>query len=174
MNFFDIAVIVIVCVSLIRGLMIGLVRQLASIFGVLAGFYVAYSTYPILDPYLQHWIANDGHRHVASFTIIFCAVFFLVVLVAWIISYLMKVTMTAWLDKVLGVLFGALKGVLIVTVLFIVLTTFLPKGAVFLQQSTLAPYVGPVAERLTGLVTVDMKEQFRIKLDALRQSWNKL
>ncbi len=173
MNFFDIAVIVIVCVSLIRGLMIGLVRQLSSIFGVLAGFYGAYSTYTVLDPYLKNWIANDGYRHIAIFVIIFCAVFFLVVLVAWVINYLMKVTMTAWLDKVLGVLFGAVKGVLVVTLLFLMLTTFLPQRAGILEQSTLAPFVGQAAERITGMVSEQTKEQFRIKLDALRQSWAK-
>ena len=171
MNFFDIAVIVIACVSLIRGLMIGLVRQLSSIFGVLAGFYGAYATYPVLEPYLENWIANDGYRQIASFSVIFCAVFFLVVLIAWIISYLLKVTMTSWLDKGLGLLFGALKAVLVVTILFIVLTTFLPKGAVFLKQSTLAPYVGQVAERMTGMVSLEMKERFKIKLEELRQSW---
>ena len=46
MNPFDILMLIILAYGLIRGIFRGLVRELASIIGVLGGFYAAYSYYP--------------------------------------------------------------------------------------------------------------------------------
>ena len=46
MNPFDMLIIVVLAFSVIRGIFRGLVKELSSIVGVMAGFYAAYSYYP--------------------------------------------------------------------------------------------------------------------------------
>ena len=49
MNPFDMVIVVILSFCLIRGFFRGLIKELASIVGVLGGFYAAYTYYPILQ-----------------------------------------------------------------------------------------------------------------------------
>jgi membrane protein required for colicin V production len=76
-----------------------------------------------------------------------------------------------WVDRIFGIAFGVLKAVLIVSVLFIILTAFLPKGAPIIKNSLLAPYVIWVSENMAKVISKDMKEDFSEKLEELKKEW---
>jgi membrane protein required for colicin V production len=86
----------------------------------------------------------------------------------------MKIVFLGWLDRLGGVVFGFIKGVLIVAVLFLALTAFLPKGTPLIKDSLTAPYVAMVAEKMAVLVSSDIKREFATKLDELKKAWNLL
>lgn len=174
MNAFDIIVGVILVYSLIRGLFRGLVKEVSSIIGVLGGFFAAYSFYGFLAGYLSGVVSNPAYRNLLAFLIIFCAVVVLVNVLAIIIKYLLKIVFLGWLDRLGGVVFGFIKGALIVSVLFLALTAFLPKGTPLIKDSLAAPYVSLVSERLATVVTSDVKREFAIKLDELKKAWKLL
>ena len=71
-----------------------------------------------------------------------------------------------------GVAFGFVKGVLIASVLFLVLTAFLPKGTPLIRDSMSAPYISIVSEKLAGLVSSEIRSDFSAKLETLKKSWN--
>lgn len=173
MNFFDITVIVILGYCLIRGIFRGLVKELSSIIGVFGGFYAAYTYYPIIAKPLSKWIANTGYLNLLSFMIIFCGVFIIISILGIIINYLLKIVFLGWLDRVSGAMFGAVKGILIVSVLLIALTAFLPKGTPVIKDSLLSPYVTLVSEKMAKVISKDMNQAFSTKIAAIKKAWKK-
>jgi membrane protein required for colicin V production len=74
-------------------------------------------------------------------------------------------------DRVSGALFGLLKGGLVVCVVFIVLTAFLPKGAPVVKNATLSPHLSMVSEVMAKVISKEMKENFITKLKDFKKSW---
>jgi membrane protein required for colicin V production len=171
MNPFDIFIIIVVGYSLIRGLFRGLVKEVSSIIGVLGGFYAAYSYYPIMAKLLSGLITNPSYLNILSFLIIFCTVLIVISILGVVIKYLMNVAFLGWVDRACGFGFGLVKGLLIVAVLFIILTTFLPKGAPLIKKSVLAPHVIWISEKMVNLVPKEMKKDFFGKLDEFKKAW---
>jgi membrane protein required for colicin V production len=173
MNFFDIIVIVILGYCLIRGIFRGFVKELSSIIGVLGGFYAAFTYYMVVAKPLSKWIANTGYLNILSFLIIFCGVFIIISILGVIINYLLKIAFLGWLDRIFGAVFGAMKGILIVSVLLIAFTAFLPKGTPVIKDSLLAPHVTLVSEKMAKVVSKDMKHAFSAKIATIKKAWKK-
>ena len=171
MNPFDILILVILGYSLIRGLFRGLVKEISSIVGVFGGFYAAYTYYKILAKLLSGLIQDVSYLNILSFLIIFCGVLIVVSVLGVIIKYLLNIAFLGWVDRIGGVIFGFVKGILIVTVLFISLTAFLPKGSAFIKNSVLAPHVSWVSEKMAKVVSQEMKQDFMSKLEELKKIW---
>ena len=171
MNSFDIVIIVIFGFCMIRGFFRGLIKELFSIIGVLGGFYAAYTYYMQVAIPLSGWIQNDSYRNILSFLIIFCAVFLIISILGVIIKYILNITFLGWADRICGAGFGLIKGVLIVSVLLIAFTTFLPKGAPVIKNSLLAPHVRMVSEKMVKVVPAEMKHSFLAKMEELKKAW---
>lgn len=171
MNPFDILVVIILGYGLVRGLFRGLVKEVASIIGVLGGFYLAFTYYRNLAVYLEWITANESYQRIIGFLIIFCGVLIIVAGLAIIIKYLLKIAFLGWADRVGGVLFGLIKGILIVSILFLMLTAFLPKEAGLMRNSVLAPHISWVSERLARVVSKEMKTNFSARLKDLKKAW---
>jgi len=171
MNLFDVVIVIILCFCMIRGGFRGLIKELSAIIGVLGGFYGAYTYYPKLAAMMTGWISNEAYRNIFSFMLIFCGVFIIISILGIIIRYILNLVFSGWVDRVGGVIFGILKGGLIVSVLFIALTAFLPKGAPIIQQSRLSPYVSKYSEVMAEVVSPDMKNNFRSKFKELKKGW---
>ena len=173
MNAFDIFIVVVVGFCLIRGVFRGLIKELSSIIGVLAGFYAAYTYYVKLAHLLSRWISDTGYLNIFSFLIIFCCVFILISVLGVVIKYLLNVAFLGWIDRICGAGFGLIKGILIVSIVMISLTAFLPKGSPLIKKSLLAPHVALVSETMAKVVSKDMKGEFASKIDALKKAWQK-
>ena len=171
MNPLDIIIIVILAFTLIRGIFRGLVKELSSIIGVLAGFYAAYSYYPLVADFLTRWISNSGYRNILAFLVIFCSILVIVGIVGLLIKYVLKIASLGWFDRTCGAIFGLVKGVLIVSVIILMLTTFLPKGAPFIRNSMLSPHVMVISEKMIKMVPPEMKKEFFDKFKELKKDW---
>ncbi len=167
MNAFDIVVIVVVSFCLIRGLFKGLIGEVSGMIGVAAGFYGAYTYYPNIAVYTGRWIENPGIRNLTAFFVLFCIVLILVTLISILIRKLLKLVFLGWVDRSFGLVFGALKGLMIVSVLFIVITTFLPKNSEFLGKSKFSPYIAEVSKAMTVFVSKNTKQDFLKKLEGI-------
>ena len=171
MNPFDIFIIIVLSYSIIRGLFRGLVKEVSSIIGVLGGFYAAHSYYPMAAKLLAGIVKDQSYLNILSFLIIFCGILIVISILGVVIKYLLNVAFLGWIDRICGVGFGLIKGVLIVTVIFIILTTFLSKGTPLIKKSILAPHVIWISEKMVGLVSDDKKKDFFTKLDEFKKAW---
>ncbi len=171
MNPFDVFIILVIGYSIVRGLFRGLVKEVSSIIGVLGGFYAAYSYFPMVAKLLSGIIQEESYLNILSFMIIFCGILLLISILGVVIKYLLNIAFLGWIDRICGVGFGLIKGVLIITVIFIILTTFLSKGTPLIKKSILAPHVIWISEQMVGLVSDDMKNDFFAKLDEFKKAW---
>ena len=171
MNPFDIIIIVILGYSLVRGIFRGLVKEVSSIIGVLAGFYAAFTYYPMISKLLSGLTNETAYLNILSFMIIFCSVLIVIGILGIIIKYLLNIAFLGWVDRIGGICFSLVKGILIASVLFITLTAFLPKGSAFLKNSMLAPHVSWVSEKMAKVVSKEMKQDFMAKLGELKKTW---
>ena len=144
---------------------------MSSIVGVLAGFYAAYTYYPAIAKIFSHWMTHTANLNILSFLIIFCFVFFIVSILGVVVKYVLNIAFMGWFDRICGAGLGLIKGVLIVSVLLIIFTAFLPKGAPIIKGSILAPHVSLVSEKMAKVVSKDMKHQYSSKLGELKKSW---
>ncbi|MBU8848309.1 MAG: CvpA family protein [Desulfobacterales bacterium] len=167
MNTFDIVVIVIVSFCLIRGLFKGLIGEISGIIGVVAGFYGAYTYYPMITVYGEKWIENPGIRNLTAFFLLFCAILIIVSLISVLIRKFLKFVFLGWVDRTLGFVFGGAKGMLIVSVLFIMITIFFPKNSNILTDSKFSPYVAKVSKAMTVFVSQKTKSDFLKQLEGI-------
>ena len=171
MNPLDMVIVVILCYCLIRGIFRGLVKEIASIIGVLAGFCAAYTYYPLLAKPLARWISNTPYLNILSFMIIFSFFFILISVLGIIIKYFLNISFLGWVDRICGAGFGIIKGVLIVAIVLISLTAFLPRGAPIIKNSLLSPNVTLISEKLVKVVSKDMKLLYEAKVKDFKKAW---
>ena len=128
MTSFDYAVLSIIGICIIVSMMRGAVREMLSIVGWLAAFYVAKTYATQLIPLLPQNIPTDSLRVLAAFVILFLGVILVFSLLSIALSSILKKIGISWLNRFFGALFGFAKGLLIVCVLvFLAGLTSLPK-----------------------------------------------
>ncbi len=173
MNIFDIIVMVIIALGLIRGLFRGFVKEIASIAGVLAGFYGASVYYPMVGELLGNWIDAEIYCDLLGFFLLFMAIVVGVGLVAGLLRYVLKIAFLGWVDRLFGMVFGATKGLLVCVVIFIIATSLVPGQNTWISTSRLSPYLGEVSRWAAVFVDNDMKTQFQIKMKRMKAFWEK-
>jgi len=171
MNPLDMLIVVILAFCFIRGIFRGLIKELSSIVGVFAGFYAAYTYYGVVSKFLSRWFSNLAYLNILSFLVIFSLIFIVISIFGIVIKYLLNIAFLGWMDRICGAGFGAIKGILIVSVILIPLTSFLPRGTPLLKQSLLSPYATQVSEKMVKIVSKDLKDQFEDRLKELRKAW---
>lgn len=171
MNIFDIIIIIVLSFCLIRGLFKGLIGEISGIVGVVAGFYGAYTYYPQLSIYTQKWIHSPAIRNVIVFFALFCLILVAAGLVSAVIKKFLNLVFLGWADRTFGMIFGAAKGLLISSVLFIMITTFMPKNTKIISESILSPYLAEVSKTLTVFVAKNVKKDFLDPLEGIHKIW---
>jgi membrane protein required for colicin V production len=134
------------------------------------GFYGANTYYQLLTPYLETLIKTPGARNLICFFVLFCGILILIGLLAALIRKFLRLVFLGWVDRFFGLVFGTAKGALIVSVLFIMMMTFIPDMQ-FLSGSKTAPYVSRVANAMTLFLSQSMKTDFSKHLEGIKTNW---
>jgi membrane protein required for colicin V production len=173
MNALDIGICIIAGFCLVRGLFRGIIKEVTSIGGVLVGFYGAYTYYPLIGKWLSQLIVNKSYLNIISFFIVFTVIFFAIGFLGVVIKHIFRAASLGWADRILGGAFAMVKAILIVSVLLLALTAFLPQNAPVMRHSRIAPHVSTTSEKMVAAVPVEMREMFRDNIKALKESWEK-
>lgn len=171
MNPFDILIVVILSFCLVRGGFRGLIREVSSVIGVMAGGYAAYTYYPDVDLLLGRWVSDPSYLSMISIVIIFCLVFVVISVIGIVIKHVMSISHLGWLDHVFGAGFGLLKGCLISVFLMIAFVAFLPDDLPTIEKSKLSPYLNIAAEQLSKVASKDMKDKFSLNIKDIKKAW---
>ena len=174
MNILDIFIGIIIGFCLVRGIFRGIIKETASIVGVCVGFFAAYTFYQDVGDLLSGFFNDKSHLNIFSFLFIFTFMFLAVGFVGVILKNLLKGVALGWADRLLGATFGFVKAVLIVSVLLVSLTAFLPKKSPVIKDSFLAPHLSTLSEKIDGVVPEEMKEKFGDNIKELKKTWKKL
>ncbi|MDI6797340.1 MAG: CvpA family protein [Desulfatibacillaceae bacterium] len=182
MNWLDIVILVLVAWCLVRGLMRGLISEIAGILGVVVGFWAAYKWHAGMAEYLSGWVQHPDsiwqtHPHyisIASFLVLFVLVYLGVSLIGWAIKAITRIVSMGWADRLVGGIFGVAKAVLIGFVIILAITVLNRTGeATIVNESRLAPHVTQLGQTFINAFPTDWREDFKMKLDALKSEWSR-
>ena len=112
----DIALIALLLISMILGIVRGLVFEVLAIVGWVVAFLLAQWMTPALAGNIPLGAPGSLVNHGATFALIFVGTLFVWALVAWLIKKLVHATALSAVDRTLGAAFGLVRGVLIALV----------------------------------------------------------
>ena len=147
---FDIAVLAVVAVLTLLGLWKGLVRQIVGLAGVAAGYVIATKFYgPLAAKFLTGFRPATGR--VISFLAIFIACIIAASIIGWIAEKLMNTAGLGVLNRIGGGILGGVKGYLIVSVVVMMMVSFLPLHSGVFKGSRTMKYIQPMAGMVSRL-----------------------
>ena len=173
MNTLDIVFCVILGFLGLRGIFRGLIKEIASILGLILGFVLANSYHARLSPLLEDLLGGPGMANLAAYLGIFLGVVAVVFLCATLIRKILKMIMLGWVDSIGGGALGLFKGALLCSIIVLALTAFLPPKAALLTESKIVPYVNTFNTTLSGALPKDMRDQFLLRSRELQQEWER-
>lgn len=139
-NVLDIGFGILILLFVVRGLMQGLIQEVAGLIGIFLGFFVAGRLYQELVPQFAGIVNNPKAAAWIAYGILFLATLIVIALLARLLKNFLNFTFTAWLDYILGGVVGFAKGVLISALGLAIMQFFVPESP-FLKKSALVPYL---------------------------------
>lgn len=125
MNLLDIFIIVPLVWFAYKGLIRGLVLELASLVGLVLGIWAAIHFSHHTEQFLvDSFHANGQYLPVIAFILTFLAVLLVIFIIGKIIEKLIDLVALSFINKLLGLVFGLLKGSLLVSVALFVINSF--------------------------------------------------
>ncbi len=172
MNILDIGILIIVALTTFRGFFRGIIQEAATLFGIIASFFLASFYYKELASWLGRYYPHHSLlAGIFCFILIFVLSFFLFHFFAIIIRKAVHLALLGWLDRVLGGLFGLIKGAVIVFFLVTLLTLFSPKSSPLVKDSRFFPAIQTVNEKLALLIPFKIKNDYMNKKKELQEYW---
>ena len=141
-NYFDVVLLVILVLFLLRGIMNGFLTEFSGVLGLLGGLWYANYAYKDVIPYLANAIQNPAWRDLAAYGLVFVSVLLATALLIHVLSKILSLTVLSSLDKGLGAVLGLLRGMVICSVSLVLLGHFLP-DVHFFENSLVKPWMGP-------------------------------
>ena len=129
MGWIDIVLIIILVILAMHGLIIGIIRSIFDIVGILMAYILAVSFSGLL-----------GMPRFIAFLLIFIIIVVAVHILGRIISKLIRSTPLGTLDRLLGGLLGMIKG-LVICFIFLLVLLLLKRPNTAIQKSVIAPWI---------------------------------
>ncbi|MFW5992974.1 MAG: CvpA family protein, partial [Desulfohalobiaceae bacterium] len=158
MNGLDIFLIVLGGYTFLRGIFRGLVREAASICGLILGFWLAHNSYPLAAEPLQRIIPAQEYAEIVAYACLFMLALLFFLLLGIGLQRLLQALLLGWLDRLAGALLGLAKGLILACLVFLGLGFFLPQDSTLLTESRLAPYLVLVLHKLESVLPQNLHE----------------
>lgn len=169
MALIDVAIIIILIVSVLSAAKHGFFVEAFSLAGVVLGLLLASWNYQKLLPWLNHWVHSPGVAEAIAFVVIAIAVMVIAGLAGRLIRWSVRSIGLGWADRFVGAVFGLLKGCILVTLGIMAIAAFLPR-ATWLERSRLAPYFLSAAHGASVMTPVELGERIREGVKMIRDA----
>jgi membrane protein required for colicin V production len=169
MTVVDWVMVAIVVLSVAFAAKTGLIVEIFSLGGLIAGLLLASWDYQGLVP----WFLRLVHSTLWAEALSFLSIALVVMVAAGIAGHVLRSTVRAvgleWLDRIGGAGFGLVKGCALVTVAVMMLAAFWPDST-WLRQSYLAPGFLSLAQSAAGVAPADLQQRIRKGVVELRKA----
>jgi membrane protein required for colicin V production len=156
MNVADIVILAVLLVSVLIGLMRGLVGEVLSLARWIAAFWIASVFGAQVGGIYGAWLNDPAERVVAGAITCFVGVLIVGGLITWAVRRLIKYSGLGLGDSFLGMAFGLARGLLLVTFVVLMLGfTPVPREAAWYRHSTLLPAFQNGAAWLAGALPAE-------------------
>ena len=153
MNLLDIIIIATILFLVVKGVFRGLIREVASLSGIILGIWLANHFQPQMTAYLKSYLPPTSFLPLISFGVIFTAVLFTCNLMGWFLKLLVKKAFLGGVDRALGAGFALLKGVIITYLMIILLTFYFPTSMPLIAKSKIAPLIQVSYQSIIRLIS---------------------
>lgn len=163
MSLLDIIVLLVLVLTVVRGLMRGMIDTLFSLVAWILAFLLAKWGALMVAPLLPIGVENPAIRYFAGYAVIFLVVLIGVLLLGHALSSLVKAVGLGSADKILGGVLGLTKGAVILVGLTIAAgLTSLPRTD-FWKQAALSGSLQTMAMVSLPLIPADMAKYVRFE-----------
>jgi len=138
---FDVVVVLIFLVFVIRGVWVGFMRQLTTMLALVGSYWLAGRYSGQLLPYVQNITDNQKILFLVSFAVLFLALALILILAGKVLRRVMEIALLGWFDRFLGLLLGGLKGGLVAVFFYMMLVSSLSATNDLLKKSLSAPFL---------------------------------
>jgi membrane protein required for colicin V production len=146
MALLDILILIPLAYGAYKGFKNGLVKEVATLAGLVVGIYLAYSRMGDVVPFVTKWTGIDGDiASILAFLLVFGAVMFIVSGLVYGLDVLLKITLLSIPNRMMGLVFGVLKAGIGVSILLTLLAGLDVPDAELRAKSTLYARVYPMA-----------------------------
>lgn len=155
----DIALLALLLVSMVVGLVRGLVFEVMSVAGWVVAYIVAQWMTPQLAGNIPIGEPGSAINHVATFAIVFVGALFVWGLGAWLVKKLLRASVLSAADRAFGAGFGLVRGLLIALVVATLVTwTPMARSAAW-QESHGAAMLQDVLSGLKPLMPAELAQR---------------
>ena len=169
LNNLDVVFLVIVGVSALVAIARGVTKELLSITGWILAAVSVYYLLPVVDPIMQKYIASGVLSNLVSGMVILILFCIFWVLAVDKISTQIRFSKLSSLDRILGFIFGIFRGVIIVILLQIMISSLIPEESqkgVF-AESRYFKLAGDAAGPIKSLIPEKWFEDLKAKGEGL-------
>ncbi len=164
MNALDLAIMALLAILLIRSYLRGLIREVASLGGLILALLVGIRFHPVAETFLTAAFGRSPYMAAVGFGLLFIVTIIIVSFVSGRLSKIVANGSLGGLDRFLGLCFGALKGCLIVITCIFLLTFMAGPSHPLVANSRFAPEALEAAEWILD----NIPESLRRSLDEKR------
>lgn len=163
LNNLDVIFLIIVGISALVGIARGMTKELLSIIGWVLAAAALFYLVPLLNPFMKNYVSSDLLANIVSgmaILLVFCIIWILTVDK---LSALIRSSKLSALDRLFGFVFGTARGVLIVILLALLLSTLMPedsKKGVF-EKSVLFAQANECVEPLKKMIPQSWVDEFK-------------
>jgi membrane protein required for colicin V production len=162
-NLFDWLLVAILAYSTIRAFLRGIVLEIFSLIGLIAGILIASWYYQALAVPLGRLLGRSFKTpatvcNIVSFLCIALGVMLLVALAARLVRRSAQAIGLGFFDRLLGAVFGFARGCLIGVSLLMAITAFLPHSA-WISNSRLTPYFLDAVHAVSFVVPLPLQQK---------------
>ncbi len=149
---FDIVIALILLFFLVRGLWVGFIRQLAGLFALIGGYWLAARYHGEIAPIVGRFVENPKLIFLVSVGVIFLVAVVGFTLLGKLLRKVMEITLMGWFDRLLGGGLGLFMGAILGSLLYMFLASSLSASNSLLTRSFSAPYLQIGATQLKQVI----------------------
>ncbi len=142
MGLFDVAILVVLCFFLLKGIFRGLLKEVCSLLGLVLGGVFAFTFHLPLAQLLQDSFNLPAKLCVwGSFLAIFLLMVFLFAVVGFVLNRFVKLIFLGGFNRLAGAIFGIIQGVVVLAMIILALNSSVAPDAArrMIKGSQLAP-----------------------------------
>jgi membrane protein required for colicin V production len=158
MNLFDCLLIAMLAYSTIMAFVRGIILELFSLGGLIAGLLLASWNYNHIAAYFERIITNSATAQILAFLFIVIVVMVLSTLLGRALNRTAHAIGLGFFDRLLGAVFGFARGCLFGVAILMAIAAFLPHSA-WAENSRLSPYFLAGVHAVSFVVPHDLQQQ---------------
>lgn len=149
---YDFVVLGIFLLFVVRGVWLGLFRQIVPFLALYVGYIVVSRYHQELFPFLDKISANPRVVFIAAYVILFVATYLVTTLLGRGLAKVIQITITPWFDRILGAALGFAKAAIVAVLIHMLLGTVTAPDNQLLQTCAACPLLNEITDATRQII----------------------